>query len=104
MTSDDEKRLKPPKRPRSGEINLFCANIMTTFHNRLVIASAIQYYVHKILRTVRGAENPTGRSAKSLVFGAILYGRSLIKRRKSRSPGTDPWGTPLMTGTPSDEL
>ena len=30
------------------------------FHNLLVIASAIQCYVHKILRTVRVAENPTG--------------------------------------------
>ena len=30
------------------------------FHKLLVIASAIQSYVHKILRTVRGAENPTG--------------------------------------------
>ena len=33
---------------------------MMTFHNLLVIASAIQCYVHKIPRTVRGAENPTG--------------------------------------------
>ena len=33
---------------------------MMTFHKLLVIASAIQCYVHKILRTVRGGENPTG--------------------------------------------
>ena len=33
---------------------------MMTFHKLLVIASAIQGNVHKILRTVRGAENPTG--------------------------------------------
>ena len=33
---------------------------MMTFHKFLVIASAIQCYVHKILTTVRGAENPTG--------------------------------------------
>ena len=31
---------------------------MMTFHKFLVIASAIQCYVHKILTTVRGAENP----------------------------------------------
>ena len=30
------------------------------FHKLLVIASAIQCYVNKILRAVRGAENPTG--------------------------------------------
>ena len=30
------------------------------FHKLLVIASAIQSYVYKILRTVRGADNPTG--------------------------------------------
>ena len=33
---------------------------MMPFHNLLVVASAIQCYIHKILRTARGAENPTG--------------------------------------------
>ena len=33
---------------------------MMSFHKLLVIASAIQRYVHKILRSVMGAENPTG--------------------------------------------
>ena len=33
---------------------------MMTFHKLLVIASAIKCYVHKIPRTVRGAENPMG--------------------------------------------
>ena len=43
-------------------------------------------------------------SAKSLELETILSGRSLMKRRKSMGPSTDPWGTPLTTGTLSDEL
>ena len=43
-------------------------------------------------------------SAKCLVFEAILSGRSVIKRTKSKGPSTDPWGTPLITDTLSDEL
>ena len=33
---------------------------MMTFHKLLVIALAIQCYVHKIIKTVKGVENPTG--------------------------------------------
>ena len=33
---------------------------MMTFHKLLVIASAIECFVHKILGTVRDAENSTG--------------------------------------------
>ena len=43
-------------------------------------------------------------SAKSLEIEAILSGRSLMNRRKSMDPSTDPWGTPLTTGTLLDEL
>ena len=43
-------------------------------------------------------------SAKSLEFEVILSGRSLMNRRKSMGPSTDPWGTPLTTGILSDEL
>ena len=43
-------------------------------------------------------------SAKSLEFEAKVIGRSLMNRRKSMGPSTDPWGTPLTTDTTSDEL
>ena len=43
-------------------------------------------------------------SAKSLELDVILSGRSLMNRRKSMDPITDPWGTPMTTGTLSDEL
>ena len=45
---------------------------------------------------------PMQSSAKSLEFGVILSGRSLMNRRKSIGPSTDPWGTLLAAGTLSD--
>ena len=59
MTSDDEKRLQPPQRPRSREIKSFCANMIMMFHNFLVTGSAIQRCVYKTVRTGRGGVNLT---------------------------------------------
>jgi len=33
----------------------------------------------------------------------MLSGKSLMKRRNRRGPSTEPWGTPLTTGTLSDD-
>ena len=41
---------------------------MMSLHKLLVIASAIQCYVHKILKTIRGAENPTGPKLPDLTL------------------------------------
>ena len=40
---------------------------------------------------------------KSLVLELMLSGRSLIKIKNRTGPKTDPWGTPLTTGTFSDD-
>ena len=45
---------------REVEEQTYFVELMMTFHKLLVIASAIQCYVQKLLRTVRGAEKPTG--------------------------------------------
>jgi len=40
----------------------------------------------------------------NLVSEVRFSGGSFINIRKSRGPRTEPWGTPLMTGTVSDVL
>ena len=59
MTSDIKNYLQVPKRPESTKM-LKCADIITKFHNLLVIALVIIRRTHKAHRTDRGAENPTG--------------------------------------------
>ena len=41
---------------------------MMALHKLLVIASAIQCYVHKILRTVRVPKTPRGRNYVTLLY------------------------------------
>ena len=46
---------------------------MMTCHKLLVIASAIQGYVHQILRTVRDAENHTGPKLPDFTLCQYLH-------------------------------
>ena len=60
MTSDIKNYLQVPKKTWKYKKILKCADIITKFHNLLVIALVIIRRTHKAHRTDRGAENPTG--------------------------------------------
>ena len=64
MTSDIKNYLQVPKRSES---------IITKFHNLLVIALVIIRRTHKVHRTDRGAESPTGPKLPYFTLGKILW-------------------------------
>ena len=66
---------------------LKCADIITKFHNLLVIALVIIRRTHKAHRTDRGAENPTGPKLPDLTLSYFRFDDWPVGLEKSQPEG-----------------
>ena len=72
MTNGIKNYLQVPKKKTCKYKKMLkCGDIITKFHNLLVIALVIIRRTHKAHRTDRGAENPTGPKLPDFTLGHI---------------------------------